>query len=142
MLARIVVAVFVVLGACNPDAPEPVPGVVAATGSDSAADWMATPTIDGAKLLGRTTRDRIRAITTWCIDEHDAVERVMAALRRDGWTDVRSRGEGERIGIAASRGTVRFSATAGGHHERCAGTLVIATVMRLGSAGRPIDDTR
>ena len=98
------------------------------------------PTIDGAKLISRTTRDHVHAITAWCIDEHDAVARVMAALRRDGWNDIRSRGEGQRIAIAATRGDLRFAATTGGRDERCAGTFVSGTVMRLGSVELPASD--
>jgi hypothetical protein len=144
------------LGACKADQAEPPAPVIAervaaesplptgtetrkAAGSGPARAPIATlmPTIDGAKLLGQRTRDEVHAITTLCIDEHDATERVMAALRRDGWSDIRTRGEGERIGVAATKDDARFAASTGSRDERCAGTLVSATVMRLGQVRLP-----
>lgn len=137
-------ALLVLALGCKADAPEPAPApgsqapVAAPIAADAARASGAepitalVPSIEGAKFLTQRARDDVHVMTQWCIDEHDAVERVMAALRAAGWTEVRTRGAGDRIGVAATKGDARFSASAGGRDERCAGTLVSATIMRLG----------
>jgi hypothetical protein len=91
------------------------------------------PTLPTAKVLSTKAPNDAYALATWCIDEPDAIELIMAALRRDGWTDVRSRGEPPRRSIAGMKGDIRFSARTGGSDTRCAGTYAVATVMRLGN---------
>jgi hypothetical protein len=124
----------VALFACRADPPEQRESgsapVASAAKPTVAAD---VPDVEGAKLLAERRHDDGRVNLSWCIDEHDALDRVKAALERGGWTDVRSRGTGDRIGIAAKRGELRFSATTGGMHEKCAGTFISATVMRVGA---------
>lgn len=86
------------------------------------------PTVDGAKVLQTRAPREGFALALWCIDQPDAIERVKAALARAGWSDIRTRGKDDRIGLAATRGEARFSARVA-KDPRCAGTFVSATVM-------------
>ncbi|MEO8706115.1 MAG: hypothetical protein ABI867_39160 [Kofleriaceae bacterium] len=124
----------VALLGCKVD--ETAPAQATKTGSAPSSDALTMPSIPGAKQLATKRREH-DVFASWCIDEQDAIARVMTTLRDAGWTDVRTRGTGERIGIAATRGDVRFSATTGGRDANCAGTYVTATVMRLGDINRP-----
>jgi hypothetical protein len=99
---------------------------------------LAWPKLDDVRVLRVQEKPEGHAIATWCIDAHDAVGRITRALERDGWTDIHTRGRRDRVGIAASRGATRFSATAGGRDERCAGTLVTATILELGELTLPV----
>lgn len=108
----------------------------AGSGAPSVPASQLMPNIDGAKLFQSRTQG-LHAFATWCIDEPDATERVMAALRRDGWTGIRTRGEGAHVGVAATKGDARFAANTAAHDERCAGTFISATVMRLGKVELP-----
>ena len=128
--------VVVTLFACGSgDAPE-LAG--SANGSAAPPPIAVTPAlmpdVPGVKLLAQANKSDSHATASWCIDEQDAIDRIRAALANAGWTDVRLRGTTERPAIAASRGDLRFSAAAGGAHDRCAGTFVTATVMRIGAA--------
>jgi hypothetical protein len=124
-----VLAVALVLAGCKADKPEPPPPPVERVAPASAPS-AAMPVIDGAKPLPRAKPGD--DVASWCIDEPDAVDRVTAALRRDGWSDVHTRGTGARIGIAANKGKIRFSGSTGARDDRCAGTVVIATMVNLG----------
>jgi hypothetical protein len=153
-------AVFALLIACKPDAPPP-----AATGSGSATPAVTgsaapaagptiapakkeslapmLPTIPSAKVLKTKSPNEAYALATWCIDEADAIAQITAALERDGWRNVKTRGEAPQIAIAAMKGDVRFSARTGGSDQRCAGTYVTATVMRLGNLdAKLLEDTK
>jgi hypothetical protein len=110
------------------DAAPPAPAVPVA---------QLVPDIPGAKLLQTRAHDAAQTYVRWCIDEPDAAKRVMDTLRREGWSDVATRGTGERIGVAATQGDVRFSATIGGRDDACAGTLVTATIARVGAIRIP-----
>ena len=131
-------AIVLALIACKSETSSPP-----ASGSGSApavdADLAAMiPKVDAAKVMGTKSpngaRDRdAYALETWCIDEADAVARVTRALERDGWTNVRVRGDAPSQAIAAMKGDIRFSGRTGGPDSRCAGTAVTATVMRLGN---------
>jgi hypothetical protein len=100
------------------------------------------PTIDGAKLLQTHERTDTQTFVRWCIDEPDAAKRVMDTLTREGWRDVESRGTGDRLGVAGTKGDARFSASVGGRDEACAGSLVTATIMRLGAIRIPAVEDR
>ncbi len=91
------------------------------------------PDITGAKLLQTRARDDAQTYVRWCIDEADAAKRVIDSLAREGWAELATRGTGERIGVAASKAGIRFSATIGGSDDACAGTLVTATLARIGA---------
>lgn len=91
------------------------------------------PTVPKAKVLATRSPNEAYALATWCIDETDAVAQITAALEGDGWSNVRSRGTAPQLAIAATKGDVRFSAKLGRADDRCAGTTVTATVMRLGN---------
>ena len=122
--------------ACGSDEPRPN-ATDHASGSAAPAVPVTPalmPDVPGAKLLAQANKSDAHATASWCIDEQDAIDRIMIALARAGWTDVRMRGTVERPALAASRGDLRFSAAAGGSHDRCAGTFVTATVMRIGAA--------
>ena len=129
----LLVVAFVACG--SSEAPEQVGS---ASGSAAPPPVAVTPAllpdIPGVKLLAQANKSDAHATASWCIDEQDAIDRIKAALAKDGWTDVRMRGTTERPALAASRGDLRFSAAAGGPHDRCAGTFVTATVMRIGAA--------
>lgn len=92
------------------------------------------PKVASAKVLSTKAPNDAYALETWCIDQ-DATAQVTAALERDGWRDVRTI-RAQQIAIAAVKGDIRFSARASSNLERCAGTYLTATVMRLG-ASRP-----
>ncbi len=94
------------------------------------------PDILGAKLLQTRSPDDRQTHVRWCIDEVDAASRVTRALSAAGWSDVATRGSGDRIALAASKPGVRFSAAIGGNDDACAGTLVTATIVRLDPAAR------
>lgn len=91
------------------------------------------PTLPTAKVLSTKAPNDAYALATWCIDEADAVAQITAALERDGWTSVHTRGASPTLAIAAMKGDIRFAARTGGSDTRCAGTYVTATVMRLGN---------
>jgi hypothetical protein len=125
--------VLLALVACKADDPAPSPAPVGSqTGPLADVDGL-IPTVDGAKVLQSRARGEGAAMAVWCIDQPDVVDRIRAALVRDGWTDVRTRGKPEQLGIAANRGEARFSARLGVRDAKCAGTLVSVTVMRLGT---------
>jgi hypothetical protein len=112
----------------------PAPAVVHLTPKKVSNELAAMiPTVPAAKVLSTKAPNEAYALATWCIDETDAVARIKIALERDGWTNVHTRGEAPRIGIAAMKGDIRFSGRTGGSDTRCAGTYVTATVMRLGN---------
>ena len=90
------------------------------------------PKVASAKVLSTKAPNEAYALETWCIDQ-DATAQVTAALERDGWSDVRTLGTPPKIAIAAVKADIRFSARASSNLERCAGTYLTATVMRLGS---------
>jgi len=85
------------------------------------------PAIDGATVLARSS-DR----ATLCL-AGDAIDQITAALRRDGWTDIRTQNARDRVAIAAVRGAEHLSATTA-HDARCAGTVVLVTVLQLPAA--------
>jgi len=144
-----IAAIAITLIACKSDAPP----TTATSASGSASVTLAPkqpsgslasmmPTLPSAKVLTTKAPNDAYALATWCIDEADAVAKITAALERDGWTAVRTRGEPSSrdrsrgspgLGIAAMKGDVRFSARTGGSDSRCAGTYVTATVVRLGN---------
>ncbi len=95
------------------------------------------PSIEGAKILQTRTPSGAHSIATWCIDEADPLARISAALERDGWTGIRTRGTGTKRAVAAQRGELRFSAITAASDARCAGTVVNATVMELGPIELP-----
>jgi hypothetical protein len=100
------------------------------------------PEIAGAKVLQIHERTDTQVFMRWCIDEADAAKRVMDTLTRDGWTEVVTRGTGDRLGVAANKGDARFSASVGGTDEACGGSLVTGTIMRLGAIRVPAVEDR
>ena len=96
------------------------------------------PVIDGAKDLGGRSSDSAYT-STWCIDAADAIDQITSALRKDGWEDVRTRGQAPKIAIAGKKGNVRFSAKTGPPTDKCAGTYVIAWVATIGAIQIPAD---
>ncbi len=132
-------AVVALAFACKADAPpERDPKIASGTEAVPAARGTELPTVDGAKQLASTTSPKDGSHNqVWCIDNADAIERIKAALVRDGWQDVRSRGKPERQGVMAKKGELRFSAIATTGHERCAGTYVVATTMTIGAVDIP-----
>ena len=134
---RVALLVLVLVG-CNADKPSTGSAAPTSTpGSARIPIAQLVPTIDGAKLVKTRTRDEAQTFVVWCIDEQDATERVTAALRRDGWTEVMTRGSGDHIGVAASKPDARFSASTRGRDDKCAGSLVTATIMRFDAAHVP-----
>jgi len=138
VLAAIVSGGLVGLTGCRADDRPPAATSAAGSqraGSDAGAGpaRLLVPDLPAAKLLQTRSRGDSQTFVRWCIDEPDAVKRVMGTLTREGWSDVATRGTGEHIGVAATRLDVRFSAMIGGHDDACAGTLVTATIARLGA---------
>jgi hypothetical protein len=127
--------------ACKADEPADT-GSAPVTQHDvgSGATEKLLPTIEGAKVLQSRSRGEGHAMAVWCIDQPDAIDRVKAALSRDGWSEVHTRGKGEQMGIAATKGDARFSARVGKRDPRCAGTFVSATVMLLGKLDLQLKD--
>lgn len=118
---------LLVLVACKSEPPP-------ATGASGSQQDLAAmiPKVTSAKVLSTKAPDDAYALETWCIDQ-DATAQVIAALERDGWTDVRTL-ESPQLAIAAIKHDIRFSARASSNLERCAGTYLTATVMRLGAS--------
>jgi hypothetical protein len=113
------------------------PGSAAAATRTTGPVDEAQPAIEGATQLQVRTKTDNQVTSIWCVDVtkgRDAVVRVADALRREGWTDVSTRGAAERFGVSAKRGDLHLSATVGGRDEACTGTLVISTIARLGDA--------
>jgi hypothetical protein len=132
-------AVVALVVACKADAPpERDPRIASGDPAvvQPAPARAEMPIIDGAKQLASTTKHGTRN-DVWCLDQPDAVERIKAALAREGWAEVRSRGKPERQGVSARRGELRFSAVASTGQERCAGTYVVATLIKIGAVDVP-----
>lgn len=110
---------------------EPTPST--STGSGSAPRDLAAmlPKVASAKVLSTKAPNEAYALETWCIDQ-DATAQITNALERDGWSEVRTIAT-PQLAIAAIKGDIRFSARASSNLERCAGTYLTATVMRLGA---------
>ncbi len=115
---------------------EPAPPAPSMTGSGAARRDLAAmiPKVGAAKVLGSKAPNEAYALETWCIDDPNAAAQVATALERDGWTAVRTLGTPPQLAIAAIKDDIRFSARASSNPERCAGTYLTATVMRLDKA--------
>ncbi|HEU0029003.1 MAG TPA: hypothetical protein VFQ53_00130 [Kofleriaceae bacterium] len=141
MRAFAAVATVLALASCQTDKTEPAKKPTTTSGSGSARSAAPPtgpvaeqlPTIDGAKSLSTAPHGDTHVIATWCIDEQDVAQRIKSSLAAQGWTDIAIRGMGNRMGFAATKPGLKFSARTGGSDQRCAGTLVTATVMRLGA---------
>ncbi len=139
-------AIVLALIACKSEsAPPPATGSAPARPRDDLAAMI--PKVDAAKVMGNKSPNGARdndayALETWCIDEADAVARITRALERDGWTNVRVRGDAPTQAIAAMKGDIRFSGRTGGPDSRCGGTAVTATVMRLGNVDEKLLDRK
>jgi len=131
MIAGILLAVVACKAEGTPPPPPPPTIAPAPTPSGELATMM--PKIESAKILATKSPNETYALETWCLDEADAVARVTAALERDGWAGVRTRGAASsKLAIAAIKGDVRFSGQVTRADDRCAGTSITATVMKLG----------
>lgn len=137
-MQRLALVIAITAIACKDKAPsaptgaDPAPPEPAKPGAPVDLAAM-IPKVDSAKVLSKKSPNEAYALETWCIDEADAIARVTAALERDGWTNVHTRGEPPKQAIAAMKGDIRFAGRTGGGTTRCAGTYLTATVMRLGN---------
>lgn len=144
---RFVVAIALAIGCKVDDKPASPPHAEPATppkvpGAPRVPIAQLVPNIEGAKLLSTHERTDTQTFIQWCIDEPDAAKRVMDTLTREGWLEVETRGTGDRLGVAGQKGDARFSASVGGRDNACAGSLVSATIMRLGAVRIPAVEDR
>ncbi|MCW5801909.1 MAG: hypothetical protein KIT31_05935 [Deltaproteobacteria bacterium] len=143
-MMRALLLLLLCLAGCKTDKPEAKKKELEVVGSGSAAKTTvsledAQPELEGGVLQQIRAQTDAQLISIWCLADatgRDAVVKVADSLRRDGWDDVSTRGAAERFAIGARKADLRYSATVGGRDQACSGTLVIATIVRLG-AGIP-----
>lgn len=148
-MRRAITAALLLIAACKtddakpavtpPPAPQPPPArsapLVAADAQRFDLELLErlAPELEGSKELAPLRiHASQQAVQSWCVpgtDAEIAAKSIANTLTREGWSDARSRGTGERAAASGSRDGVRISISVGGRDARCLGLVATATYV-------------